>query len=285
LEHFLLSAALTAPGIPGTLRRMKKIHRADGERIAGRVENIGLASFLQLLEMERKTCSLHIAAAAGRQGRLFFRAGRLVGAETGELTGGEAALEIVTWEQADVEISSGSAVAGPPLPGGLAFLLMEAMRLKDEQGFAGDGDEDIDALLAAPTSATPATTAVAAMPDDLAEAVRDALATLLAETRTGAVIAAAVGARRVDLEAAAAAAAELAGKKDEVETKMGLLEALEEIHFTTARRSYLLRPLGSGEERFLLMILDRTVSDLADLAAARTALAEIAETLGDRVAV
>ncbi len=273
---------------------MKKIHRADGERIAGRVENIGLASFLQLLEMERKTCSLQVAAAAGRQGRLFFRAGKLVGAETGELTGGEAALEIVTWEQADVEISSGAAVAGPPLPGGLAFLLMEAMRLKDEQGFAGDGDEDIDALLTAPV----AKAAVAAMPDDLAEAVRDALergrgvegalATLLAETRTGAVIAAAVGARRVDLEAAAAAAAELAGKKDEVETKMGLLEALEEIHFTTARRAYLLRPLGSGEERFLLMILDRTVSDLSDLAglaAARTALAEIAETLGDRVAV
>jgi len=274
---------------------MKKIHRADGERIAGRVENIGLASFLQLLEMERKTCSLQVSAAAGREGRLFFRAGKLVGAETGELAGGEAALEIVTWEQADIEISSGSAVAGPPLPGGLAFLLMEAMRLKDEQGFAGDGDEDIDALLAAPTAANAANTAVAAMPDDLAEAVRDALergrgvegalATLLAETRTGAVIAAAVGARRVDLEAAAAAAAELAGKKDEVETKMGLLEALEEIHFTTARRAYLLRPLGSGEERFLLMILDRTVSDLAGLAAARTALAEIAETLADRVAV
>jgi hypothetical protein len=278
---------------------MKKNHRANDERVGGRVENIGLASFLQLLEMERKTCSLHVEAAAiaeagaGRKGRLFFRTGKLVGAETGELTGGDAALEIVTWEQADVEISSGCAVTGPPLPGGLAFLLMEAMRLQDEQGLAGEiGDEDIDALLAAPTAATAPVTASVA--DDLAESVREALergrgvegvlATLLAETRTGAVIAAAVGARRVDLEAAAAAAAELAGRKDEVEAKMGLRDAVEEIHFTTARRSYLLRPLGSGEERFLLMILDRHTSGAADLAAARTALAAIAETLADRVA-
>ena len=276
----------------------KKNHRADHERVRGRVENIGLASFLQLLEMERKTCSLQVSAATGavsaaRDGRLFFRAGKLVGAETGELTGGEAALEIVTWEQADVEITCGCAITGPPLPGGLAYLLMEAMRLKDEQGLAGEiGDEDIDALLAAPAAATAAVPV--AMEGDLAESVREALergrgvegvlATLLAETRTGAVIAAAVGARRVDLESAAAAAAELAGRKDEVEAKMGLRDAVEEIHFTTARRSYLLRPLGSGEERFLLMILDRPASGLADLAAARTALAEIAETLADRVA-
>jgi predicted regulator of Ras-like GTPase activity (Roadblock/LC7/MglB family) len=96
------------------------------------------------------------------------------------------------------------------------------------------------------------------------------------------VVAAAVGARQVDLEAAAAAAAVLAGRKEEVEERMGLRDAVEEMLFTTARCSYLLRPLGTGEEHFLLMILDRRKSDLA---AAQTALAEIAEILGDRVAV
>jgi CheY-like chemotaxis protein len=259
------------------------------QRVRGRVENISLASFLQLLEIERKTCSLHVAAGAGRDGRLYFRGGKLVGAETGGLTGGEAALEVVTWEHADIEIADGCPVTGPPLPGGLAFLLMEAMRIQDEKELAEQtGDDDIDALLAAPASA------VSAAPGaDASEQVREALergrevegvlAALLAETRTGAVMAAAVGARQVDLQAAAEAAAELARCKGALEERLGLREVVEEILFSTDRHTtYLVRPLGAGEEHFLLMILDRRK---VDLEAARRALAALAATLADRAAV
>src|SRR5882724_10912793 len=45
------------------------------ESVKGRVENISLASFLQLLEMERKTCTLSVRSShpeSGRQGRLYF---------------------------------------------------------------------------------------------------------------------------------------------------------------------------------------------------------------------
>lgn len=109
----------------------RKIADMLAQRIQGRVENISLASFLQLLEIERKTCTLSIAAGES-QGRLYFRSGKLLGAETGDLTGAEAALEIVAWEHADIEISGACPLNGPPLEGGLAFLLMEAMRIKDE---------------------------------------------------------------------------------------------------------------------------------------------------------
>lgn len=109
----------------------QKIVDMLAQRIQGRVENISLASFLQLLEIERKTCTLSIAAGEN-QGRLYFRGGKLLGAETGSLTGQDAALEIMAWEHADIEISDVCPVNGPPLPGGLAFLLMEAMRIKDE---------------------------------------------------------------------------------------------------------------------------------------------------------
>lgn len=109
----------------------QKIVEMLAQRIHGRVENISLASFLQLLEIERKTCTLSIASGE-RQGQLFFRGGKLLGAATGDLTGTEAALEIVIWEHADIEISDVCPLTGPPLPGGLAFLLMEAMRLQDE---------------------------------------------------------------------------------------------------------------------------------------------------------
>lgn len=109
----------------------QKIVEMLSQRIHGRVENISLASFLQLLEIERKTCTLNVASG-DRHGKLFFRGGKLLGAKTRDLTGTEAALEIVVWEHADIEISDVCPLNGPPLPGGLAFLLMEAVRILDE---------------------------------------------------------------------------------------------------------------------------------------------------------
>jgi len=258
----------------------RKILDMLSQRVRGRVENISLASFLQLLEIERKTCTLHIASLE-RRGTLSFRSGKLVGAETGDLTASDAALQIIGWEHADIEISEGCQTTGPPLPGGLAFLLMEAMRLKDEHDLAEESaDDDIEVLMA--PAATPETPPPAESSERVREAldrgrrVEGALATLLAEIGTGSVTAAAVGNRSVDLEAAAAGAAELARRKGTVEEKLGLREAVEELLFTSARQVYLIRPLGAGEELFLLMILDRRK---AGLAAAQSALAAIAETL------
>src|SRR5947209_1881392 len=102
------------------------------QRVKGRVENITLPSFLQLLELERKTCTL-VIRSLGRTGRLFFRGGRLVGAETGDLAGQPAALEIVTWEDADIEISDVCPPVEPEIEAGLSYLLMEGMRLQDER--------------------------------------------------------------------------------------------------------------------------------------------------------
>lgn len=258
----------------------RKILDMLAQRVRGRVENISLASFLQLLEIERKTCTLHIASME-RRGTLSFRSGKLVGAETGDLTASEAALQIIAWEHADIEIAEGCEVSAPALPGGLAYLLMEAMRLKDEHELAEQSaEDDIEVLMA------PAAPAASPAQVDSSEPIREALdrgrrvegalATLLAEIRTGSVTAAAVGSRSVDLEAAAAGAAELARRKGAVEEQMGLREAVEELLVTSARHSYLIRPLGSGEVLFLLMILDRRK---ADLAAAQSALAAIAESL------
>jgi len=119
----------------------RKIADMLAQRIQGRVENISLASFLQLLEIERKTCTLGIASGESR-GHLYFRSGKLVGAETAGSTGEPAALEVMGWEHADIEISDLCPVTGPPLAGGLAFLLMESMRIRDEAMAAEDEEDD-----------------------------------------------------------------------------------------------------------------------------------------------
>jgi CheY-like chemotaxis protein/predicted regulator of Ras-like GTPase activity (Roadblock/LC7/MglB family) len=257
----------------------QKIADMLAQRVQGRVENISLASFLQLLEIERKTCTLSITSG-GRRGRLYFRGGKLVGAETGELRGAPAALRIVVWEHAEIEIADGCPVSGPPLQGGLAFLLMEAMRIQDEAAEEERrGDDDLDALLADPQAA-----AAAPGGRDPEEKIREALAhggqiegavaTLLIETETGALVAA-TGSGLLDLVDAAAAMAGLAQQKARAEEHLGR-EPLEEILVTSARSRYLLRPVDPAGKHFLLMILDRRKGDLGK---ARTALAAIAAEL------
>lgn len=258
----------------------RKIVDMLAQRVKGRVENISLASFLQLLEMERKTCTLSIASGE-RRGQLYFRGGKLVGAETGDLDGTDAALEVMAWEHADIEISDVCPVNGPPLPSGLAYLLMEAMRLKDESDQEErEDDDELEALLAAPrTAAVPPPTAD---PHDKIREILErgrtvdgAVATLLVETETGAVVAA-TGSKLVDLEDAAGATAELARRKAEMEERMGLRDAVEELLVTTTRRYYLMRPVDTGEKHFLLMILDRRKADLTE---AQTELEAIAAEL------
>ncbi|HWN41006.1 MAG TPA: response regulator [Thermoanaerobaculia bacterium] len=276
---------LEKPFDVGELKR--KVADLMRQSVKGRVENISLASFLQLLELERKTCTLTVTSV-DRNGQLFFRGGRLVGAQTEGLDGADAALEIVTWEQADVEISDVCTVKGPEVEGGLRYLLLEGMHLKDERerhaprplGIGQETDEAIDSLLS--SDAGTVDTAREAEDARATETMREALeqgrtlegslATLLVETATGNLIAAAIGAKGVDVEVAAAATAELARQKPRVEERIGLKDTFNEVLLTSTRRYYLLRPVGSDGRMFLLLVLDRTK---ANLTAAQEGLAAI----------
>ena len=100
----------------------------------GGSENISLASFLQLLEMERKTCTLSVrspiraaargsstSAPAGWWGRRQRRAGGPGGGPGGRHLGAR-----------DIEIADGCPAVEPEIDVALSFLLMEGMRIKDE---------------------------------------------------------------------------------------------------------------------------------------------------------
>jgi CheY-like chemotaxis protein len=246
-----------------------KIGELLAQRVKGRVENITLPSFLQLLELERKTCTLAITSL-GRAGALFFRGGRLVGAVTGELSGQAAALEIVTWEDTDIEISDACPPVEPEIGAGLSYLLMEGMRLQDERE---NGE--------APPTASPPPAAGESRParrrrpkldvlGPLAEAlkrgraIKGALGLVLVDTETGAVAESAGFAERMELGAEmAAAVAGLLREQRRAVRRTGGAEALEEILLTTSDRYYMARGLGAGEEYFLLLVLDRHQGNLA----------------------
>ncbi len=101
-------------------------------RSAGFLRGINLASFLQLLSIERKTCTLNIRH--GQQlGVIIFQEGELVNARTEHHEGETAVYEIIGWSQPEIEITGVVKKQPPNVHIPLNHLLLTAHQVLDEQ--------------------------------------------------------------------------------------------------------------------------------------------------------
>lgn len=99
----------------------------------GSLHNVSLETFLQLIEMEQKTCTLHIIDKKGKnQGALFFRQGDLYNARVGSRQGMPAAYEILSWSNVSLSIEHECVFKEKLIDGDLQAILLNAMRSKDE---------------------------------------------------------------------------------------------------------------------------------------------------------
>ncbi len=103
----------------------------------GAIFGVTLASFLQLVEVERKSCTLRVVAD-GEVGYLFFVEGALIDAEIGDETGLKAANRIVVMNRPEIQITPQTGTRRNVINLPLSNLLLEAFRLKDE-AFAAAG--------------------------------------------------------------------------------------------------------------------------------------------------
>jgi hypothetical protein len=103
--------------------------------VKGHLENVGLAAFVQLLALEKETCALSVRSG-GTTGTLCFVSGELYDAELGDSCGEDAAIEMLGWEITDVEMTGPCLRSQRLIQRPLTFLLMEAMRRRDERGHA-----------------------------------------------------------------------------------------------------------------------------------------------------
>lgn len=68
----------------------------------GHIEGLQLSSLLQVLDWERKHCTVRVRAE-GRSGLLHFHRGHLIHAEAGVLSGAAAAVDVLMWDDASIE--------------------------------------------------------------------------------------------------------------------------------------------------------------------------------------
>jgi hypothetical protein len=102
------------------------------------MKGISLPSFLQVVELERQTCSVEVKSQ-GKRGYLQFQGGVLVHALAGSEKGEDAAYDILAWDDPEVDVDTHPNVVEPSIDASVTALLLETSRRKDEQGRDGNG--------------------------------------------------------------------------------------------------------------------------------------------------
>jgi CheY-like chemotaxis protein len=120
----------------------------------GTLHGLSSSMFLQLIEMEQKTCTIRLEdKPSGRRGTLFFVKGELFDARVGDAQGLSAAHEILAWDQVSLKIQNDCSVRERRIRNDLYSLILESARRKDERtpaSSAGRRERGADAPLPAP---------------------------------------------------------------------------------------------------------------------------------------
>lgn len=105
--------------------------------IHGRLEEMSILDLMQSLEMGQKSCRLTIGNG-GETCEMFFAAGQCADARLGSIEGEDAVFQVVRWPAGDFEIDFNSAPTRTTISRTTTGLLMEGLRLMDEQRDSAD---------------------------------------------------------------------------------------------------------------------------------------------------
>lgn len=110
---------------------------------------LSIGSFIQVVSMDQQTCLLEVFQGTDKQGHFCFVQGSLYDAVCGELTGEEAAMEIMGWQNVRLNIKHiiNTKEIVRRIDKGLMSLLMESSRRQDEakkHGSDEGSEEPID---------------------------------------------------------------------------------------------------------------------------------------------
>lgn len=101
----------------------------------GSLSGISVMSFLQMIEMDEKTCLLELEDDAQHKGAMYFNQGEIFDAVCGDLRGEEAAIEMMVWDDVQIHVRNLPEKAMEKRIGNDLFpLLLEASKRKDEAG-------------------------------------------------------------------------------------------------------------------------------------------------------
>jgi len=109
----------------------KRIFTELGIDYGGQLRGISLPSFLQMLELEGRSCTLLVRAKSA-SGYLYMSRGNCIAADCDGLSAREAALEMLTWENVTIDIDFAPPDVDRTIDKPLMGLIMESGRMIDD---------------------------------------------------------------------------------------------------------------------------------------------------------
>lgn len=101
----------------------------EGDYLTG----ISVSSFLQIINMEKKTCFFEISSMDKRKGLFYFKEGIPYDALCDDLEGGDAAIEMISWDYVEFRFKSlPKEDVKQRINENLTSLIMEGAKIKDE---------------------------------------------------------------------------------------------------------------------------------------------------------
>jgi hypothetical protein len=130
-------------GAPLDLDRILAVAGDLLEATESSVRGLGLEAVLQLLQQERKTCRVLLEGSGGGWGVVHLRAGRLIHAETRELSGTAALFEMLGWSCDAIRVRERASIPRASIHEDLTLLLLEHAVRRDHRrtGAMADGVE------------------------------------------------------------------------------------------------------------------------------------------------
>ena len=255
----------------------------------GSLGGVTLAGLLQLLELERRSCTVRVLAR-GASGRIFIDDGRVVGSTYGAQQGMDALCTILEWPEHRIELGPSRKPPSQSQPMSLQEALLQAAcrndeRARDEEDSASPDPLSL-ALSSDPAPAPPTPVArqkarqnteidMAGIMESInaAMAIQGAIAAALVDHETGMCLGS--KANGFPIEVAAAGNTEVVRAKIRVMRDIGITGRISDILITLDTQYHLIIPLRQGN-LFLYMAIDRNTGNLA---LARLKLSEIEKSL------
>ena len=120
-------------------RQIMKTLRKESD--GGTLHSVSSGMFLQLMEMEERTCTIRLEdKATGKGGVLFFREGELLDARVEQTKGLQAAYQVFSWDEVTLSIQNDCPAIENNINSDLQPIILEAMRIKDESQPENDDD-------------------------------------------------------------------------------------------------------------------------------------------------
>ena len=108
--------------------------RESRTKFTGQLADMAVVDLIQTIEISRKSGVIHFKHPDGKRGSIYFRAGKVIDAELGRLTGEDAVYRLLVWSEGEFEVEFKNVRRKDVIELSSQGLLMEGMRRVDEWG-------------------------------------------------------------------------------------------------------------------------------------------------------